>query len=236
MVFSRFYTYPPVECEWPWVLRNIKQKPQPQAVHEIVDVGILDLLEPPHRHTEDKIKLWRQTKTEGWKVVFDCFDLEGEFGIQGHGFDTVEYSKELLDEFFNGEPKLMPVIQGRSRDYRSFREYTDYMKRLYPELNVVGVSGSVGRCGDRDFVRRVITYIRRVYPDTWIHVFALHKNNFRHVHGLIDSFDSMNWTRPRTSGGASCKNKEERIEFFWDYVDTLKLPHHYLGQEVLECF
>jgi hypothetical protein len=233
MVFQRFYTYPPIECKHPWVLRRLDWKPLP-CKHEIVDVGILDLLEPPHKHTEDKFKLWKTIKTDGWKVVFDCFDLKGEFDIDC-GFDTVEYSKELLEQFYNGEPNLMPVIQGFSNNYNSFKEYTDYLNKEF-NPKIIGVSGSVGRNKDRDFVYKVLKYIKRTFPDSWIHVFALHKNNFKKCHNLIDSFDSMNWTRPRTSGRGSCKNKAERIEFFWDYVATLNLPFNEKEQEVLTCF
>lgn len=235
MVFQRFYTYPPTECEWSWILRNIKQKPQPHAVHEIVDVGILDLKTPPYKHTEDKIKLWEKTKTTGWKVVFDCFDLKGEFGINDHGFDTVEYSKELFEQFYNGEPDLMPVIQGYSDSSTSFIEYADWIYTKYNSPNILGVSGSVGRNKDKDLVYRVLKHVRRKFPESWIHVFALHRNHFYNVHNLIDSFDSSNWTFPRESGRSSCKNKVERIEFFWDYVNGLNLPYNKGGQEVLTC-
>ena len=94
MVFSRFYSYPPTECGWPWVLRNIKQKPQPNAVHEVVDIGIYDLLKPPHQHSKDKLEKWMELETRGWKVVPDCPDLQGEFGRVVH-FDNDIYPWEL---------------------------------------------------------------------------------------------------------------------------------------------
>jgi hypothetical protein len=75
MVFQRFYTYPPVECEWPWILRNIKQKAIPNT-HEIVDIGIYDLLNPPYRHSNDKLQKLDKLETKGWKVVPDCPDLK----------------------------------------------------------------------------------------------------------------------------------------------------------------
>lgn len=77
-VFSRFYANPPRECEWPWVLRNIKEKSQPQAKHEIIDIGIYDLMDPPHRHTREKLQKWENLEPAGWKVVPDCPDLHGE--------------------------------------------------------------------------------------------------------------------------------------------------------------
>lgn len=76
-MFSRFYTYPPLEG-WKWVLRNIKQKPIP-CTHEIVDIGIYDLLKPPFKHSIEKLEKWDALQTEGWKVVPDCPDLQGEF-------------------------------------------------------------------------------------------------------------------------------------------------------------
>jgi len=56
--FQRFYSLPPNGEDYPWILRNIKEKERP-ATHEIVDIGIYDLLDPPHRHTEEKIKAWK---------------------------------------------------------------------------------------------------------------------------------------------------------------------------------
>jgi len=74
----RFYTYPPVN-DYQWVLRNIKQKPKKDFLHEIVDIGIYDLLYPPYKHSEEKLKQWKQLKPNGWKVVPDCPDIIGEF-------------------------------------------------------------------------------------------------------------------------------------------------------------
>jgi hypothetical protein len=88
-MFERYYTYAPEDCvtylgirinqSWPWILRNIKQQPQRTAEHEIVDIGIYDLLHIPFCHSEEKINKWKELKTEGWKVVPDCPDINGEF-------------------------------------------------------------------------------------------------------------------------------------------------------------
>lgn len=234
MVFSRFYSYPPAECQWPFILRRLGWKPLP-CEHEILDVGILDLKEPPHRYSEEKLKTWKQEETGGWKVVPDCFDLPGEFGIHVD-FDTMDYSFQLLERFYCDDDRdyLMPVIQGRSGDYQSFKDYVRRIKKQY-EPGIIGVSGSLCRSKDTNLVRGVLKMVQRELPGVWVHAFALRFSHLRGVNGLIDSFDSTNWTFPRTSGRGSCRNKEERIQYFYDYIRRLEMVNVHLheGQGVL---
>lgn len=236
MTFQRFYANPPKECNWPFILRHVENKPQPQSKHEIVDVKIMDLLDPPHEHSEEKLKEWSEIETSGWKVVPDCFDLKGEFGVEC-GFDTVSYSKHLLLKYYDGEPNLMPVLQGRSHDIKSLKDYIDYFKCFYTNPSLIGVSGSFCRDKDMDFVYRCLKLVKRNFPDAWIHAFALRLNHLKNVHPLIDSFDSSNWTRPRTSGKASARNKAERIEYFWDFINNIEKVTVHLNKEqrVLQC-
>lgn len=218
-MFERFYTYPPEECGWNWILRNMKQKPLP-CKHEIVDVKIMDLKTPPHQYSEEKLQEWTKLKTDGWKVVPDCFDLKGEFGIDC-GFDTIEYSKELLTELYNGEETLMPVLQCKNDDYTILKEYIQWFKSHHDTPALIGVSGSICRNKNYNFVSSCLKLVKREFPNTWIHAFALRFTNFIYFKHLINSFDSSNWTFPRTPNRGSCKNKAERIEFFYDYINRI---------------
>lgn len=229
MVFSRFYSYPPTECKWPWILRNIKQKPQRDAVHEIVDIGIYDLLKPPHRHSDEKLTQWKELQTEGWKVVPDCPDLRGEFQ-QEINFDNVEYSWELLTTYYNpDDPSQMPVLQSHYRDLSSFKEYIQRFKDVYGTPDKVAI-GSICKGDDHDIGVRMLKLARREFPGAWVHAFGLRFQQLKRGYKYIDSFDSTSWTFPRTSGRGSCRNKGERIQYFYDYIRRLEIVNVHLHE------
>lgn len=248
MVFQRFYTYPPIECEWQWILRNIKQKPLP-CTHEIVDIGIYDLLRPPFKHSDDKIKKWKQLQTEGWKVVPDCPDLIGEFekpilknlfkgynnnvGIQCqrfinywwnyvHEMDNTEYSWELLTTLYDPlDEHQLPVIQSRYGNLESLINYCDRFTGLFGKPDKIAV-GSVCKMDNNKTSIKMLKQIRRKFNNSWIHAFGLRFQQFKKGYMLIDSYDSTSWTFPRQSGRGSCKNQEERLEFFNDYIKRIE--------------
>lgn len=221
MVFSRFYSYPPLECGWPWVLRNIKQKPQRDAVHEIVDIGIYDLLKPPYQHSQEKLDKWEALKTDGWKVVPDCPDLQGEFQTE-IDFDNVGYSWELLTTYYDPEDQShLPVLQSHYQDIQSFKDYIRNFKKEYGVVDKVAI-GSICKADDHDLAVGMLKIARREFPTAWIHAFGLRFQQLKRGYKYIDSFDSTSWTFPRTSGRGSCRNKEERIQYFHDYIKRLE--------------
>ena len=219
-MFQRFYTYAPLECEWPWVLRNIKQKPQEHAVHEIVDIGIYDLLHEPYTHTDNKIEAWKQLKTDGWKVVPDVPDLKGEFN-KAIQYDNTEYSWKLLTELYDpSDEHQIPVIQSHYADISSLRKYCTDFIREYGTVDKIAV-GSVCKMDDSNTTCTMLKLVKRYFPDTWIHAFGLRFHHLRKSLKYIDSYDSTSWTFPRTGGRPSCKNKAMRIDYFYEYIDVL---------------
>jgi hypothetical protein len=64
--------------------------------------------------------------------------------------------------------------------------------------------------------------------DKKIHVFGLKLHSLKYVQNLIDSFDTMAWTRPinKKLGCWSCKTKEERSKFFEAWFETFKKKLH----------
>lgn len=219
--FQRFYSYPPVECEHPWILRNMKQKSM-DCIHEIVDIGIYDLLKSDdHLHSNEKLKAWSTLKTDGWKVVPDCPDLQGEFN-QSIDFDNIEYSKELILKYFNpSDDSHLPVIQSHYEDLKSFRGYIRWFKDNYGEHDKIAV-GSICKADNGRIAVRMLKITRREFPNSWIHAFGLKFKHFIRVRQVINSFDSTGWTRDiGESGKPSARNKLERVHYFNKYINRL---------------
>ncbi len=215
----KFYTYPPNECKWPWILRNIKQKPQLHCCHEIVDIGIYDLLKPPYIHSDDKLDKWIKLRTVGWKVVPDCPDVRREFkGRTRSNINNIDYSKELLREYYDpNDPQHLPVIQSYFKDIKSYRDYINWFKNEYPEPSKIGI-GSVCKMDDNKMGLEILKIAREEFPNSLIHVFGLRLIQFKWGYKYIDSFDSTSWTFPRKKGLPSAKNKEVKIDYFKDYL------------------
>lgn len=201
-------------------MRNIKQKPQKWFLHEIVDIGIYDLLKAPHRHSSNKLEKWKYLKTPGWKVVPDCPDIDKEFKIKS-GVDNVEYSKKLLLEFYDpGDVSHLPVIQGNYDNPFSFRKYCTWFKSQFDEPEKIGL-GTICKSGDKQAVKETAQIARNYFPKAWIHIFGLKMNHYPVVAENINSWDSMSWTFPRGAGRGSAKNRLQRDQFFAEYWESI---------------
>ncbi|MCY3411219.1 MAG: hypothetical protein INQ03_06220 [Candidatus Heimdallarchaeota archaeon] len=136
--------------------------------------------------------------------------------------DNVEYSKELLLKNYHEEDRHhLPVIQGYYDDVASFKNYLDWFLKEFNNPSKLAL-GTMCKSSNKKFVQDVVSHIRRKLPNTWIHAFGLRMYHLPNIWGLINSWDSMSWTFPRTSGRSSCKNLEERNQFFKDYLYTIR--------------
>lgn len=221
---KRFYTFPPFKTEYPHILRNMKQHKRKVALHEIVDIGIYDLLEPPYVHDEDKLRRWNRIKTDGWKVVPDCPDIKGEFGIDPH-YDTIRYSKYLMKKYYNpNNRKHLPVMQTYWKDNDSLMDYIGWFKKLYGIPDKVGLGG-VCKLNPNASIEQC-KIMGEEFPDSWVHAFGLRFRALKEAKHYIDSFDTMSWTfKPRIVNGkrvcVMANNNEERREFFWYYINKI---------------
>lgn len=215
----RFYTYAPIE--YPFILRNIKQKPLDWFLHEIVDIGIYDLLKEPYQHSEKKLKKWKNLVTPGWKVVPDCPDIDKEFKIKS-GIDNVKYSKELLLEYYDPKDESqLPVIQGNYDNPFSFRKYCVWFISQFEEPKKIGL-GTICKSGDKQAVKETGQIARKYFPNSWIHIFGLKMNHYPVVAENINSWDSMSWTFPRgVSGRKSAGKIVERQQYFAEYIEAI---------------
>lgn len=214
-MIERFYANAPKECNHPWILRRY-DAPERVCLHEIVDVGVLDL-KKFGEYKKSMLFKWKTLETKGWKVVPDCPDFEELNG------DNVEMSKELIFAHYDPfDRHQMPVIQCKMDDYDSVVEYSKWLKMMYGQPKQLGISGTIGKSDNREFVYKSIKEIRRRFPKTWLHIFALKKFNlvYKDTYKYFNSYDSASWTMD-TNGSAI--NKEEQIEYFKKYVKKLKM-------------
>ncbi len=210
MSFQRFYTYPPYK--YPYVLRKIYQEPL-ECEHEIVDIGVFDLLKYGY-YEDSRIEKFKYLEPNGWKVVPDY----------PHGLncsvDNVKLSWKLLEDLYNpDDPTHMPVIQGYGDCDSSF----EYCARLITEFGVpkqVGVGISFEYERFKEYVVPLIGGLRRMLPDTWIHVFGLHFKHLPHVYKELDSYDTMAWTM-HTPTRKSSMNIVERMDALDCYLIKL---------------
>lgn len=125
-------------------------------------------------------------------------------------------------ERYRSIPWLIP-IQGWNKNPKSvLRSIALYKEHgILDKYNYYAV-GNLCAENDMEIMYKTLKLVREALPDKQIHVFGLHLNALRKVYWLIDSFDSMAWTRPvDTSLGAnySCKTMEERIRFFERWLE-----------------
>ncbi len=216
----RYYTYPPVQ--YPYILRNVKQKPLPQTKHEIVDIGVYELLKEPYDYSPETLQSFVDCQPNGWKVVPDYPDIFKEHSMESD-IDNVVMSKALMKKYYDvHDPCHMPVIQGYFNDPHSFVDYSEWFKSKFLDApEVIGV-GTVCKLSEKETMLRTLYYARREFPDAWIHAFGLSIKYLDLLRGTINSFDSTAFTFPRTSGRPSAKNKQMRIDYFYEYLALVK--------------
>lgn len=227
----RFYTLPPEEIYYPWLLVNRKNYRvlfKRAFEHAIIDSGIMDFAKKEVTdYPQSFLNTWSWKaeqlqliwKDKIWFVIPDyCDDYNpGQFG------DNVSKTLENISLYLNEKPNInwLPVIQSRYLNKFSFLESAKNLHGLIGDYPRVAV-GTVCKCRKLDFIIYCLKVARKTFKKSWIHVFGLTLHALPKVARLIDSFDSMAWTFPRESGGHSCKNKRERLQYFHAYMEKVK--------------
>jgi hypothetical protein len=166
------------------------------------------------------LKKWQNIKPNGWKTVPDCPNIQKEFNSKTK-IDNVEYSKELLLEFYDpGNLSHLPVIQGYYHSVSSFESYMKWFLKEFSIPDKIGI-GTCCKASSKRIVEDTLKLARRYFPKTWIHVFGLKLNHISNVYSIINSWDSMSWTFPRGRGRGSAKTKAERVQYFCEYIESL---------------
>jgi hypothetical protein len=223
----RFYSYNPL-INYPFVLRKIT-KPSVKCKHEIVDIGIYDLLKYG-KHPKWKIDMWLECEPNGWKVVPDYPDTKGEFGYE-LSYDNVEMTFKNLHKYYNPEQKkLLPVIQSKFEDVRGFKENVKYFEEEFGIPKQVGV-GSVCKIKRHQPGIQMLKFLRERWPETYIHAFGLRFNLLKKTYQFIDSYDTMSWTLqrcPPNNKPRTANTNKERIAFFNHYLKKIEKNVDYL--------
>jgi len=226
----KFFTYPPKP--YPYVIVN-SNKPQfsmvKYAKEVIVDSGVEIFRNPnvkdyPRNHVNKMLKIYSRIKQfvrDVWIVVPDYPD---DYHPKSLWIDENRTNIErTIDNILNYTEKYKNVnwiipVQGHNKKPESILRSINLLKEfgIIDKFDYFAIANLCVE-SDVEIMYRTIKLARENLRDKKLHVFGLRLNALKKIYPLIDSFDSMAWTRPVDSSlnaNFSCKNKEQRIRFF----------------------
>jgi hypothetical protein len=233
----KMFTNPPVP--YPYVLINVMHprfSPLKYAEEVIIDSGVeifrnRSVMDYPKDHVNKLLKVYAKAKQvvrskNVWVTVPDYPDDYHPRSLWiNEQYTNIERTFENVlkyTEQYKSIPWLIP-IQGWSKSPKSVLRAIN----LYKEHGVIdrfNYFAVANLCVESDvkITYQTLKLVRNALPDKRIHVFGLRFNALKKVYHLIDSFDSMAWTRPvdtTLKASYSCKNKEQRIKFFERWLE-----------------
>jgi len=236
----RFYTLPPLQIPYPYVLMNVNN-PQiglryirrhlGDVESVIIDSGIEIFRDErvrdyPPGHLHKLVRLYFRVKQlvgEVWVVCPDyCDDYHPRSLWLSEDYTNIERTVDSVLKCIKRYPGinwLIPV-QGWYRKPKSVLRCL----RLYEEYGIDGEYYGIGNlCVEKreSIMVKTVRYVKSVLGDRKIHVFGLDLRTARKLRNEIYSFDSMAWTRPVDKQGWSCKTTQERIEYFKRWLKRL---------------
>jgi len=247
----KFFTTPP--RPYPYYLLNARR---PILTHirsaeeVIIDSGVEIFRDPrvkdyPRNHVHGLIRLYSAVKAlVGNKPIYVTVpDYPDDYHPKSlwlsEDYTNIERTVDNVlkyTEQYKWVPWLIP-IQGWNRKPESILRCV----KLYREYGVIdrfeyfGI-GNLCVEPDVEIIFRTCKLARDELRDKKIHVFGLKLNALKHVYHLIDSFDSMAWTRPVFARGHSCKTTEERIKYFEEWLKRYERIVRKAENKSLELF
>jgi len=225
----RFYTTPPNGVQYPYLLVNPRTRKtlrRREFEHAIADSGVLIFHDP-------KVKDYPPYFLKEWeyhaKILTDMYDEKvwctipdypddynpGQFG------DNVSKTLQNIEDFITIDGvNWLISLQSQFLNIFTFTKAIQGVKDLvgdYPRIAI----GTVCKTNNLDFIENCCKVARAHFPHSWIHAYGLTLTALPRVNGWLDSFDSMAWTFPRGRGRGSCKNKEERLQYFNEYLQRI---------------
>jgi len=233
----KLFTSPP--RPYPYVLINVihpKFSLLRYAEEAIIDSGVEIFRNPdtrdyPRDHISRLIKVYMRVKAimRDKPIYVTCPDYPDDYNPRSlwisEDYTNIERTVDNVlkyTEKYRFIPWLIP-IQGWNRRPESVLRCI----RLYREHGIIDrfdyfAIGNLCVEPDVKIIYKTVRLVRDELPDKRIHVFGLKLSALRKVFHMIDSFDTMAWTRPVDNGlgvNHSCKTKEERIMFFERWLE-----------------
>jgi len=240
----RFYTTPPYDVSYPYVLINAanpqvgyirRHKKAVQSI--IIDSGIEIFRNPtvkdyPSGHVYRMVKLYNKVKgivpnAEIYLTIPDyCDDYNPKALWLSDEITNIERTVQnvlLYTKKFPHVSWLIP-IQGWNKQPKSIVRCIEQYKE-HGILDRYDYFAVGNLCVEPD--TKVIYETCRIARERLkgrVHVFGLKLSALKYVAHLIDSFDSIAWTRPidpKLNANWSCKNSDERRRFFLAWLKRL---------------
>ena len=166
-----------------------------------------------------------------WVTIPDYPDdiNPGKFG------DNVKKTVENIEEFISIDGvNWLISLQSRYLNIFTFTEAIQAVKDRvgdYPRIAI----GTVCKTNKLSFITKSCKLARKHFPHSHLHAFGLTLTALPKLVSVLDSFDSTAWTFPRKPGRGMCSTKEERIEYFYEYLKRIKeLVENFDGLEIVE--
>ena len=236
----RFYTLPPFQIEYPYVLINGRNPNQglryirrhfKNIRSVIIDSGIEifrdeNVKDYPPNHLCKLVRLYYRVKQfidEVWLVCPDyCDDYHPRSLWISANYTNIERTVDSVLKCLERYPDvnwLIP-IQGWHRKPKSVLRCLNLYKEYGVDREYYGI-GNLCVEKRESIMIKTVRYVKSILKDRKIHVFGLDLRTARKLRNEIYSFDSMAWTRPVDRQGWSCKNTKERIEYFKKWLKRL---------------
>jgi hypothetical protein len=228
----KLFTNPP--RPYPYILINVL-KPKfsflKYAEEVIIDSGIEIFRNPnikdyPKDHISRLIKVYLKVRSivHPKPIHVTCPDYCDDYHPKAlwisEDYTNIERTIENVlkyTERFDWIPWL-PVIQGWNKNPDSVLRCIKLYRQhgLLDKFNYFAV-GNLCVEPDVTVICKTIRLVRKALPNHKLHVFGLKLNAIKKTFGLIDSCDTMAWTRPvdsKLNANYSCKSQQERVSFF----------------------
>jgi len=222
----RFYTLPWDMKDYPWLFVAYHYRSalnRSNFKHAIHDCGVIRFFKkklwkdyPPFWLYEYCSVAEKLTEKFGDRLLIVAPDYPDDYH-PGVLSDNVSRTFKNLKFCMNYEANWLPVIQSPYLDVDGFRKSCERMKSEFGDFDTYAI-GTVCKTNDLKFIIRCCKLAREYFPNKLIHAFGLTLSALPYVRTSIDSFDSMAWAFPRKHGLPSCKNSQERREYFKVYL------------------
>ena len=245
----KFFTTPP--RPYPYVLINVR-RPEftyvKNAEEIIIDSGVEVFRNPhvkdyPPDHIRNLLNVYFKAKllSKAKQIYVTVPDYPDDYHPRSLWLsDSVTNIERTVDnvlkytEKYKWIPWLIPV-QGWNRKpesvLRSVKLYREH--GIIDKFDYFGI-GNLCVEPDVEIIFKTCKLLRNELRDKKIHVFGLKLPALKYVYHLIDSFDSMAWTRPVFARGHSCKTTKERIEYFEEWLKRYERIVKKSGNKSLE--